>query len=172
MAVRCAVIIDLKKVFLNGECVNIEPYYADIEIGDLLLRKDIKDFNILISGRAYMLQDNAHIKLDINLEFDCCCDSCASDIHNSLSYSFEEVVKALSTDSDADSVYVVSDNYTIDIDKIVREYIILNFPSRLLCKPDCLGICQVCGKNLNEGKCNCTVYEPDSKFSVLKQLLH
>ncbi|MFH0913561.1 MAG: DUF177 domain-containing protein [Candidatus Omnitrophota bacterium] len=44
---------------------------------------------------------------------------------------------------------------TIDLDQDIKEEIILDYPIKPLCKPDCKGLCPKCGKNLNEGGCSC-----------------
>lgn len=43
----------------------------------------------------------------------------------------------------------------IDLNPDIREEIILGYPLKPLCKRDCKGLCSKCGKNLNEGACNC-----------------
>ena len=43
----------------------------------------------------------------------------------------------------------------IDLDPEIREEIILDYPLKPLCKPDCIGLCPRCGGNLNEGGCTC-----------------
>jgi len=43
----------------------------------------------------------------------------------------------------------------IDLNPDIREEIILDYPIKPLCKPDCLGLCLECGMNLNLGKCSC-----------------
>jgi len=43
----------------------------------------------------------------------------------------------------------------LEIDNDLREEILLNFPMRVLCKPDCRGICPGCGANLNFEECRC-----------------
>ncbi|MEW6101152.1 MAG: DUF177 domain-containing protein, partial [Candidatus Omnitrophota bacterium] len=43
----------------------------------------------------------------------------------------------------------------IDLDPQIREEIILEYPIKLLCRPDCKGLCPKCGKNLNQEKCGC-----------------
>jgi len=43
----------------------------------------------------------------------------------------------------------------IDITDDIREAIMLDYPIKPLCKPGCLGLCPVCGTNLNEKKCGC-----------------
>jgi len=43
----------------------------------------------------------------------------------------------------------------LEIDNDLREEVLLNFPMRVLCRPDCRGICPGCGANLNFQKCKC-----------------
>jgi uncharacterized protein len=43
----------------------------------------------------------------------------------------------------------------VDITEDIRSEIILDYPVKFLCKVDCQGLCPKCGKDLNEGKCNC-----------------
>ncbi len=43
----------------------------------------------------------------------------------------------------------------LDLDDDIREEVLLNFPMRVLCTPDCKGICFGCGVNLNNEKCKC-----------------
>ena len=57
-----------------------------------------------------------------------------------------------------------------DLDDIVRTVFVLNLDSKLLCKEDCKGLCPRCGKNLNDGPCNCRK-ELDPRFAALEQLL-
>lgn len=47
----------------------------------------------------------------------------------------------------------------IDLDQDIKEEIILDYPMRPLCNPDCKGLCPKCGKNLNEGGCSCAITE-------------
>ena len=43
----------------------------------------------------------------------------------------------------------------IDLVQDIREEIMIDYPVRPLCNPDCKGLCPKCGKNLNEGGCSC-----------------
>lgn len=43
----------------------------------------------------------------------------------------------------------------LEIDKDIREEILLNFPMKVLCVEDCKGICKKCGANLNHEDCKC-----------------
>jgi uncharacterized protein len=43
----------------------------------------------------------------------------------------------------------------LDLTDDLRDDILLAFPERSLCRPDCLGLCPQCGQNLNAGDCGC-----------------
>jgi len=43
----------------------------------------------------------------------------------------------------------------IELNQDIREEIILDYPLNPLCKPDCKGLCYKCGRDLNQGACNC-----------------
>ena len=57
-----------------------------------------------------------------------------------------------------------------DLDEILTTAFVLNMDSKLLCRPDCKGLCCRCGKNLNDGPCGCRP-EVDPRLAVLGQLL-
>ncbi len=60
---------------------------------------------------------------------------------------------------------------TIDIEDDVKQFIILSIPMKPLCRDDCKGLCPICGKNLNEGKCNCSQDLYDPRWNALKELM-
>ena len=51
--------------------------------------------------------------------------------------------------------YIQVDDYKLDLDELIRTDILLELPTKFLCKEDCKGLCPTCGKNLNEGACDC-----------------
>ena len=53
-----------------------------------------------------------------------------------------------------EDVYPITGN-DIDLLPAIREQVILATPLQSLCEENCLGLCQVCGGNLNEGICGC-----------------
>ena len=55
----------------------------------------------------------------------------------------------------------------IDIMFLVRQTLALTEEIRFLCKPDCRGICPMCGQDLNVASCNCKPVNL-SPFAVLK----
>lgn len=66
---------------------------------------------------------------------------------------------------------VIGEDGFIDLSPIVRDLALLELPIKVLCKEDCLGLCQECGANLNLGDCGCQDDEIDPRLVALKQLL-
>ena len=58
----------------------------------------------------------------------------------------------------------------IDLGPIVEEQFFLSVPYQSLCKSDCKGICQKCGRNRNAGDCGCSQSTKTTPFSVLEGL--
>jgi uncharacterized protein len=55
----------------------------------------------------------------------------------------------------------------IDIMVKIKEVLVLENAIQHLCKPDCKGLCHVCGTDLNTAKCSCKNDKP-SPFEALK----
>ena len=52
-----------------------------------------------------------------------------------------------------DPLLVVGDDAHLNLEPLLREYILINQPTRPLCRPDCKGLCPICGNDLNDGEC-------------------
>ena len=99
------------------------------------------------------------------------CDRCASSFTRDVEFPIDVVlVEELSNEEDEDEWVFPLEGDSADLDDIIRTVFVLNMDSKLLCKPDCKGLCCRCGKNLNEGPCGCRK-EPDPRFAALRQLL-
>ena len=49
-----------------------------------------------------------------------------------------------------DPLLAVAEDAHLNLEPLLREYVLLNQPTRPLCRPDCKGLCTVCGADLNE----------------------
>ncbi len=65
----------------------------------------------------------------------------------------------------------VYDSDVIDITEPLREGLLLEEPMQALCKPDCRGLCPVCGADLNDGDCGCDRFTVDPRLAALKQFI-
>ena len=99
------------------------------------------------------------------------CDRCANDFDREIHFPIEVVlVTEMANEENEDEWVFPLEGDSADLDDIVRTVFVLNLDSKLLCKEDCKGLCCRCGKNLNDGPCNCQK-ELDPRFAALKQLL-
>jgi len=99
------------------------------------------------------------------------CDRCASDFDAPVQMPIDVVlVTELSNEENEDEWVFPLEGDSADLEDIVRTVFVLNLDSKLLCKPDCKGLCCGCGKNLNHEACSCQK-ELDPRFAALKQLL-
>ena len=99
------------------------------------------------------------------------CDRCASDFVSDVTFPIDVVlVKELSNEENEDEWVFPLEGDSADLDDIIRTVFVLNMDSKLLCSEDCKGLCCRCGKNLNDGPCNCQK-ELDPRFAALRQLL-
>lgn len=65
--------------------------------------------------------------------------------------------------------YVAVDG-TLDLTPLLRDAICLTIPAKRLCRPECLGLCQYCGTNLNVASCECEIREIDARLKPLEDL--
>lgn len=99
------------------------------------------------------------------------CDRCASAFDREIHFPINVVlVTEMANEENEDEWVFPLEGDSANLDDIVRTVFVLNLDSKLLCKEDCKGLCHRCGKNLNEGPCNCQK-ELDPRFAALKQLL-
>jgi uncharacterized protein len=78
---------------------------------------------------------------------------------------------AFTEKSISESGLLMPEDGHIDFAPVLREYAILEFPIKALCKPDCKGLCIECGQDLNVKDCGHNQGNDNSPFSVLKNLL-
>jgi uncharacterized protein len=97
------------------------------------------------------------------------CARCLKAFEGQLKWTMTELY-AFTEKSVSDSGLLVPEDAQIDFRPLFREYALLEIPIRPICKPDCKGLCPVCGQDLNVRDCGHRPQEDESPFSVLKKL--
>lgn len=80
----------------------------------------------------------------------------------------EELANA-ELDRDGEEILLLEDG-GVDLDELFTTECILSVEGKHLCREDCRGLCPKCGKDLNDGPCDCAK-ELDPRFAVLAKLL-
>ena len=60
---------------------------------------------------------------------------------------------------------------TIDLSDEIRQCLLIELPLKPLCRPECAGLCPQCGKNLNQGACDCEPGDDAGPWSALRDLI-
>ena len=99
------------------------------------------------------------------------CARCMREVSGTLPLRWTKGVAVAGTlvDDDTDD-YIIAENEKIDVYTPLAEQIVVEFPSRILCKPDCKGLCSKCGKDLNEGECACPKKEIDPRLAIFAKI--
>ncbi len=71
-------------------------------------------------------------------------------------------------DDELESVYVTDDR--LDLSAWARDAVVLALPDKILCRPECAGLCPVCGKNLNREPHGHEGEEIDPRWAGLAEL--
>jgi uncharacterized protein len=118
------------------------------------------------------------VRAEAEVLMDVACSRCLSPFAYPVQIAFEEIYHQqidlvaggrLPEPDDPDAFRIGLDN-TIDIKEAVRQYSEVAAEMQPLCRPDCPGICPVCGQDLNIGECSCDRSPVDSRWAALAAL--
>jgi len=72
---------------------------------------------------------------------------------------------------DDELAFPIDHNHILDLREAIRQNLLAALPIQTLCTPECKGLCQYCGHDLNDGPCACKPETADDRLAVLRQLL-
>jgi uncharacterized protein len=140
--------------------------------GDGKRQKVQGECNLLRTQRSIL------VKCALDTEVELTCSRCLRRFRQPLKLNFEEeflpTIDAASgmplPPPDDAGAFTIDENHILDLTEAVRQYALMAIPIKVLCREDCAGLCPTCGKNLNEGKCDCTAPDIDPRWSKLTEL--
>lgn len=139
--------------------------FEKIQISDDLV---LRNFEGLVTiGRT---PQGLIVQGDFSAETTLECVRCLTEFEHQLNWEFTELY-AFNKKSVSESDLLLPEDQHIDLQPLIREYALLDIPINPSCKPDCKGLCPVCGQNLNEADCGHKNLSEESPFSGLKDLL-
>ena len=154
---------------------------AETEISEVSVGGDI--FKVLEKSSVRFTftnagKDKAVIDGEAEITFAMKCDRCLKPVEEKLLLHFSRQVYAPDASSDEaqeacmDDDQSFMDGYQLNVEDLLNNEIIINWPRKVLCKPDCKGICIQCGKDLNTGNCECDTFVPDPRMAVIKDIFN
>ena len=115
-------------------------------------------------------RDEIQVAFHMNLSIEIPCDRCLKSVIKHFDLDFDDLIsfKEDEENEDIKSGYVVG--YNLDVDKLVCDEILVNWPIKILCSDNCKGVCGSCGKNLNLGTCDCQDTGLDLRMAVIQDI--
>ena len=127
-----------------------------------------------VDVRLEKVEEELSLQADVRATVRCSCDRCLTEFTAALQPGYE--VHFLYNEADAarydpaDVQVIAPGTTSIDLDEDVRQTVLVAVPLKLLCRENCKGLCPTCGKNLNEGPCECKPEPSDSRWDALSSL--
>ena len=139
-----------------------------------------EDKQYTVEGECNLLrlQNSILVRCKLKTSVELGCSRCLGTFRHPLKIKFEEeYVPTVDVNSGAplpqpeeSSTFTINDHHILDLMDAVRQYAMLAVPMKPLCKTECAGLCPECGKNLNEGMCDCPRQDIDPRWSKLTKL--
>lgn len=122
---------------------------------------------------GYVENQDSIVKLRCRTEFRYTkeCDRCLDVAVCDYEFEFEHIITAKDEETPGMEELVFAPDFRLELFELLREDIILEIPSKHLCKQECNGLCPKCGCNLNHGECDCDLSEADPRLAALGDLL-
>ena len=152
----------------NTRVIEINDYFED-ETAQIPVHGDLK---LTLVNQHILVQGN--LTIDVPLV----CGRCLTKYTCSIPLEIEEEyypTTDINTGTrlpppDESGSFTIDQNHVLDLTEAIRQYKVIALPMKPLCHEECAGICPICGKNLNEGPCDCPSDEVDLRWSELLKL--
>lgn len=157
----------------------INEQFWDFEFGEMDLKSFLADFYqkgrvrlaIQPAGRDYHM--TGELSAPLVLECSRCLEPNRWPLQVSLAWIVRRVEELTPEEELPDGEFeILPETQELDFTARVRETIIFNLPAQPLCRPDCRGLCPVCGQNLNVRECACRREAADPRWDGLRRLMH
>ena len=119
-----------------------------------------------IALRLESLSDGIVVDGELRAPWSDSCRRCLAPATGEAVSAVHELYQQTATDPDAFPI----EGEQIDLEPMVRENVLLDAPLAALCRPDCAGLCPVCGIDRNVATCDCSITSLDPRWDALSQL--
>lgn len=114
------------------------------------------DYDLVLTNAGEGILATGLLKAHVTAVCDRCLDDAAFDVAGEVNeyFLFEPPTKDVSDDDEDEMEYaLVSADRSIDLTEPLTAALLTETPFVVLCKPDCKGLCPICGVNLNHEDC-------------------
>ncbi len=168
--------IDIAEIRESGK-----PLLVDREFGDeeLAVGSDVVQIRNPAKTRleVSVAGDRVRVSGELNAELELVCCRCLKTFPDRVNKSFDlSYLPDPQLESEHEEFELRYEDLEIgfyrsdqlDLSAVISEQVVLDVPMKPVCQPQCKGLCDQCGADLNEGACNCVRETVDPRLAVLE----
>ncbi len=144
--------------------VRLAAPLADLRVVDSVVPDGCEvDVDLVLES----LTDGIVVRGRVATSWESACRRCLEPVHGKVDVEVRELYQH---EPAADDAFVFRGEQ-LDVEPMVREAVLLELPLAPVCRPDCAGLCPVCGVNRNEVDCRHGTVARDLRWAALDDLL-
>ena len=161
--------IDLKKLFAGeAESLLVEDSFS--MAGEEVSGAYPFVTPVQVKARFTARSGAVQLEADVDYLYRMNCDRCAEETERQRHHTFRHMlVRSLNEEGNDD--YIEVGDEPLDLEELLHADIVLEIPSKFVCREDCKGLCPTCGANLNRVSCDCQRRQTDPRLEILKTLI-
>jgi len=145
--------LDVGKALKNPG--QVFPFKTSLELPEMEVLSDpIRFEGIEAEGEFFCTGDHRiSLRADVSATADSRCSRCLQPVQVPVKAQVDALY-AKELDPEDPDLYAFEGN-SLELTDAVKDALLLELPLQFFCRPDCKGLCPVCGINLNKGTCTC-----------------
>lgn len=134
----------------------------------------VKECSVISLRLTNIAAKKALAELSVKLTAVLACDRCLGEVEHVFDLQIVREVAApeQASPDELEEQEAFMEGYELNIDGLINNEIMTSWPMKVLCRPDCKGLCPVCGKDLNTGACGCDTFVPDPRMAAIMDVFN
>lgn len=134
----------------------------------------VKDCSVLSLKLTNTAPKKVLVEASLKMTVVLACDRCLREVEHpfDLQITREVISPEKAQPEDLEEQDAFMEGYELNIDNLIENEIMTSWPMKVLCRPDCKGLCPVCGKDLNTGACGCDTFVPDPRMAAIMDVFN
>ncbi|MCR4611212.1 MAG: DUF177 domain-containing protein [Lachnospiraceae bacterium] len=164
-------IIDISNIIIKNNIT--EKFDCSIDARDITYNRitypiiNSKPFELSVVNQDSKV---VSISCDTSLEVSIPCDRCMTDVSYPFDISIDKSFKIVDEKVVLEDEEAYFNDNELDVDRLIFDEVLVNWPAKVLCKEDCKGMCPNCGTNLNTSSCDCVQEIKDPRMAKFQEV--
>ncbi|MEL6890578.1 MAG: DUF177 domain-containing protein [Actinomycetota bacterium] len=145
----------------------LRPVTTTIDGAALDVVHDALDGDVEVDLELESTNDGIDVRGEVIAPWTGSCRRCLAPVAGRAVVDVDERYQRELTDDDA---YLI-EQHQLDLTPMARQLVLLELDDERLCRPDCAGLCPVCGIDRNSASCECDTTVRDDRWAALDGLV-